>query len=168
MQIEHVDIVGAHEAERIVETRDHAFRRPPFVVAVNGALGRDHHLVARNRFQRPADHTLGAIRRRGIDEIDAELDRIEHEPRGLILGLAGFQPHPRKAASAEPGNADAQAGAAEGGVVHGRCFLVLFFFEERFQWFDIRTKQEHNAKYCPTDALAMLVHSVGDSKCPLV
>ena len=42
MQIEHVDMVGAHQAERIVEARHHLLRRPPFLAAKLG-LGRDHH-----------------------------------------------------------------------------------------------------------------------------
>ena len=120
MQIEHVDVIGAHHAQRIVEAFDHALRRPPFVVAVNGGFGCDHHLVPRDRFERPADHALGVVGRRGVDEVDAELDRLEDEQRGFVLALCRLQPHPGKAAGAETGDADAEPRAAEGGVVHFR------------------------------------------------
>ena len=114
------NVIGAEHAQRIVEARDHAGRRPPFAVAAHRRLGRHHHLVARHRFQRAADHALGTIGRRGIDEVDAKLDRLEHQPRRLVLAQAGLEPHPREAAGAEPGDADAQTGAAEGGVVHAK------------------------------------------------
>lgn len=118
VQHEQVDVIGAEHAQRIVEARDHPRRRPPFAVPPHRRFGRHHDLVARHRFERMADHALGAVGRRRVDEIEAELDRLEHQPRRLVLAQAGFQPHPREAAGAEPGDADSQSGAAEGGVVH--------------------------------------------------
>ncbi len=108
MQIEHVDIVGAHEAQRIVEARDHARGRHALAVARDRRLGRDHDLVARERLQRLAHHAFGAVARRGVDEIDAEVDRLVDQSRGLVLGLAGLQAEPAEAAGAEPGDADAR------------------------------------------------------------
>ncbi len=118
MQIEHVHIVGAHDPQRIVQARDHARGRPPFVIAVNEGLGRHHHLVPRNGFERAADHAFGAVGGRRVDEVDAEPDGLMNELCRFVLGLAGLQAKPRKAAGAEAGNADAEVGFAEGGVLH--------------------------------------------------
>ena len=90
MQIEHVDIVGTHQAERILQTANHLLRRPPFFTAKLG-LGRDHHGIPRDGFQRPADHAFGAVGCRGVDEIDAEPHRLVDQPRGLILGFPSLQ-----------------------------------------------------------------------------
>src|SRR5262249_34919532 len=58
--------------------------------------------------------------RSGIDEVDAEIDRLMNEPRGFVLALAGLEAQPGEAAGAQPRDADTEAGAAEGGVVHGK------------------------------------------------
>jgi hypothetical protein len=102
----------------MVEARDDAGGRHPIAVAADLRLGRDHDLVARDRLQRLANYSLGAVARRGVDEIDAECDRLMDQPRGLILGQAGLETQPAEAAGAKPRNADLEAGAAEGGVVH--------------------------------------------------
>ena len=81
-------------------------------------LGGDHDLVARDGFQRAPDHALGAVALRGVDEVDAEADGLVDQPRRFVLGLAGFQAEPGKAAGAEAGDADLEAGLAEGGVLH--------------------------------------------------
>ena len=86
VQIEHVDIVGAHQAERIVEARDHALGRRPWPLPRNLRLGGDHDLVARDGLQRTPDHALGAVARRGVDEVDAEPDGLVDQPRGFVLG----------------------------------------------------------------------------------
>ena len=88
-------------------------------VAAELRLGGDHDLVARDGLQRLPDHALGAVARRGVDEVDAEPDGLVDQPRGFVLGLAGLQAEPGEAAGAEAGDADAQAGVAEGGVLHG-------------------------------------------------
>ncbi len=117
MQIEHIDMIGAHQAERILQTRNHLLRRPPFLAAKLG-LGRDHHGIPWDGFQRPADHAFGAVGRRGVDEIDAEPNGFVDQPRGLVLGFPGLQAEPGKPAGAEAGDADAEVGFAEGGVDH--------------------------------------------------
>ena len=48
VQIEHVDVVGAHRAQGIVQTRHHALGRPPFVGAMIEGLGGDHHRMPRD------------------------------------------------------------------------------------------------------------------------
>ena len=53
--------------------------------------------------ERPPDHALGAIRRRRIDEVDAEPDRVQHQPRRLVLGPARLQAHAGKPSGAEAG-----------------------------------------------------------------
>ena len=40
------------------------------------------------------------------------------QPRRLIFGEAGLEAEPGETAGAETGDADLEAGAAEGGVVH--------------------------------------------------
>ena len=80
-------------------------------------------LVARDLFERLADDAFGAVGRRGVDEIDAKIDGVAHEPRRLLLVQTGFEPHAGKAAGAEPGDADAQAGFAESGVLHYALLL---------------------------------------------
>ena len=124
VQIEHIDIVGAHRPQRIVETFDHARRRPPLVAAVDGRLGRNEHLLAGDGFQRPPHHAFRAIGWRRVDDIDAQPKGLLDQPRRLRLGLPGLQAEPAEAAGAEACDADAEAGAAEGGVIHGRlsCF----------------------------------------------
>ena len=134
VQIEHVDIIGAHHAQRIVEARDHALARPPLAVAIDRRLGRDHDLVARQRLERPPDHALGAVGRRGVDEVDAEIDRLKHQPRRLLLALAGLEPKPREPAGAKAGNADAEAGAAEGGVVHYKVLIFQYLTLSSSDW----------------------------------
>ena len=85
MQIEHVDMIGAHQAERIVEAAT-TFSGGAHGVAAELRLGGDHDLVARDGLQRLPDHALGAVARRGVDEVDAEPDRLVDQPRGFVLG----------------------------------------------------------------------------------
>ena len=84
-------VVDAEVAQRFVEALDHARRRREIAVAADLRLGRDHDLVARQRLQRFADHALGAVARRGVDEIDAEVEGLMDQPGGLLLGEAGLQ-----------------------------------------------------------------------------
>src|SRR5581483_1380919 len=121
VQIEHVDVVGTEQPQRIVEARHHPLGRPPLAVALDGRFGGEDDGLAPDSLERLADHAFCAVGRRGIDEVDAKLDGVAHEPRRLLLIQAGFQPHAGKAAGAEPGDADAQAGFAESGVLH--CVL---------------------------------------------
>jgi hypothetical protein len=115
VQIEHVDVFGAHGAQRVVDARGDMRGTG---AAANLRLGRNHHLVARDGLQRLSDHALGAVVRRGVDEVDAELHGLVDEPRGLVFGLAGFEAEPAESAGAKACNADAKAGLAESCVFH--------------------------------------------------
>jgi hypothetical protein len=95
-----------------------ALGRVPFLVAINHRLGGDDDRVARDRLQRLADHRFGSVDRRGVEQVDAEIDRLMDQPGGLVLGLAVRETEPAEAAAAEPRDADLDAGLAERGVLH--------------------------------------------------
>src|SRR5690606_15907576 len=80
--------------------------------------------VARNGFQRPADHALGAVGRGGVDDIDAEIDGLQDQPRGLVLRFAGIQAELAEPPAPQPRDADAKAGAAKSGVVHDGLSMI--------------------------------------------
>ena len=90
-------------AERIVEARDHAL-----AATTTRRCGGPCDLVAITTLSRGSDlsalpdHALGAIGRRGVDEVDAEIDRLKDQPRRFLLGLAGLEAEPGEAAGAEP------------------------------------------------------------------
>jgi len=52
-------------------------------------------------FSAPADHALGAVGGRGVDEVDAEAHGLVNEPRGFVLGFPGLQAESAEAAGAE-------------------------------------------------------------------
>ena len=118
VQVVDVDDVGTELRERLLQ-------RPPDVgpgdrraVSTTGdRLGGEHDVVA-VPLERPADDVLGAVVRRGVDVVDAEFDGPPHHADGLVLGGPLLQAEPALAATAETADADPQAGAAEGPVVH--------------------------------------------------
>ena len=96
-------------------------------------LGRDHRAFppAVALREPPADDRLGepatvAVHVGGVEEVDAEVERAVHDPVAFgLLGLhAGLAAH-AEVHGAEAQRADAEAGAAEQSVVHGRLVLQL-------------------------------------------
>ena len=118
VQIEHVDGVGAHQAQRVVQAGDHLLRRPPLAAAMHECLGGDHDRLAGNRLERLSDHALGAVGGGGVDEVDAEVHGLVDEPGAFILGFAGLHAQPAETAGAQAGHADLEAGPAQRCVFH--------------------------------------------------
>ena len=96
VQVEYIDKIGAHEAQRVVEAFDDALRRNQGAAAADLRLGRDDEFIAGYRFERLADDAFGAIARRGIDEINAKTIGLLDQPRRFILGLAARRPSREK------------------------------------------------------------------------
>jgi hypothetical protein len=111
-------MLDAHDAQRIVDAGNQTLRRRPFTVVTHRRLGRDHDLVALQRCERAADDALSAVRRRRINEIDAEINGFENKTGGLIFRLTGFDAQPTEAAGAKAGHADTHLSAAQSGVLH--------------------------------------------------
>ena len=118
VQVEQVDVVGAEPAQRGVEARDHGVGRLGRAGCRDVGLGRDDELITRAALDGLADDLLGAVRLGRVDQIDAEVEGFAHQRDGLRSGEAGALADAAVAAAAEPGDADFQAGAAEGGVLH--------------------------------------------------
>ena len=76
VELEQVHIVGAQRTQRVVQAVDHLLRRPQPALLPDLRLGRDHDAIARQLPDRLADDRLGAVGRRGIQEIDPEVDRV--------------------------------------------------------------------------------------------
>ena len=101
----------------------------PVAPARAGDLGRDHQVAARTAREPVAEILLGATLRRrvrrhrvhfrGVDEIDALLDRVVELLVGLRLGVLLAPGH-----RAEADLGDLQVGAGEGAVFH--AVLALF------------------------------------------
>ena len=75
-------------------------------------LRADHDIFAPHRLDRRSEHRLGAVSRRGVEEIDAELQSLVDYPDRIGFALALRQPPLAEPAAAEPGNADVEIGAA--------------------------------------------------------
>ena len=118
MQLEHVDAVDAEFAQRVVEAGDHALRRPAFAAADDRGLGGDHHPLARHAPDRLADHALGVIGRRGVQQIDAVVERGMDDRDGARLGAPGVQAQSAESTAAEARDADLEFRPAQRRVVH--------------------------------------------------
>ena len=118
VQVEEINVVGAEPAQRGVEARHHGLGRLGCAGRCDLGLGRDDHVIARAALDGLADDLLGAVRLGRVDEVDAEVERLPHKGDGLRGGEAGALADAAVAAAAEPGDADFQAGAAEGCVLH--------------------------------------------------
>ena len=68
--------------------------------------------------QRLADHLLGAVDGRGVEQIDPEIERLADQRDRVVLRLAGAQPELAEPAAAKPGDTHFQPGAPERGVFH--------------------------------------------------
>jgi hypothetical protein len=88
------------------------------IAEAEGRLGADHDILAPHRFDRLAEHLFGAVGRRGVEQIDPELDRLPNDRNRVGLALALRQPQLAEPAAAQPGNADPQSGVAQRCVFH--------------------------------------------------
>jgi hypothetical protein len=116
--MEHIDMLDAHDAQRIVDAGNETLRRRPFTVVTHRRLGRDHDLVALQRCERATDDALSAVRRRRINEIDAEIHGFDDKTGGLLFRLTGFEAQPTEAAGAKAGHADTKLCTAQSSVLH--------------------------------------------------
>ena len=82
------------------------------------ALGGDDDAVARAALDGLADDAFGLVGVGGVEEVDAEVERLAHQRDRLRLAEAGAQADAAVAAAAEARDADLQARPAERGVVH--------------------------------------------------
>ena len=81
-------------------------------------LGRNNHGFARHGFNRLADNTLGAVTPRGVEKIDAEIQRpTDQRNRGRVT-IPRTQTGLRITAAAESRHADLKARPAKFGVLH--------------------------------------------------
>jgi len=69
-------------------------------------------------FSKGGVDALGAVGRRGVDEIDTEIDGFEDKTGGLVFRLAGIEAQPAEATGAEAGHADTKLSVAKSGVLH--------------------------------------------------
>src|SRR5262249_33402638 len=68
--------------------------------------------------ERLVEHRLSAVRGRGIEQVDAKIERGADDADRMRLVFAGAEPQPAEAAAAETGDTDLEAGAAKRGVIH--------------------------------------------------
>jgi hypothetical protein len=96
VELEHVEVVGLKPAQRIVDARHHlaGWEWRPGPVFGGTGLGGDHQAVARHRFNRLADHRLGAVSSSGVDDVDAEIEGNADQRNDLGLRFAVRQPEP--------------------------------------------------------------------------
>jgi hypothetical protein len=90
VELEQIHVVGLQVPQRIVEAVDHLRGRPQSTLLPDLRLGRDHHAIARQLLDRLADDRLGVVGRRGIEEIDPEVERaaqplLPPQPRPATL-----------------------------------------------------------------------------------
>src|ERR1700722_20301700 len=90
MEIEHVDMLDAHDAQRTVDAGNKLLRRYWLSVATHPRTGADHDLMAMYRCEATPGAALGAIGGRRVDEVDAEIDSFEDEAGSLAFRFAGF------------------------------------------------------------------------------
>jgi hypothetical protein len=118
VELKQIHVVGAQVPQRVVEAVDHLRGRPQSTLLPDLRLGRDHHAIARQFFDRLADDRLGVVGRCGIEEIDPEVERAADQGDRFGLALAPGPAQPAAAAAAEAGDADPKAGPAERRVLH--------------------------------------------------
>ena len=79
VQLEDIDIVGAELAQRVVEARRRRARRRSRPAARDPRLGGRSPPVARHRSRRLAEDRFGPVDGGGIEQIDAEIERLVDE-----------------------------------------------------------------------------------------
>src|SRR5260370_30817719 len=128
VQLIDVDVVGIELPQWLVEACDDALRRRMGVAEAERRLGANYDILAPHRFDRLAEHLLGAVCRSGIEQIDPELQRLPDDRDRVDLAPALRQSQLAEPAAAEPGDADPQPCLAERGVIHHSpavCFRRL-------------------------------------------
>jgi hypothetical protein len=126
MELEHVEIIGLELAQRIVDARHDVFRRkklPGRVIGGTG-LGSNDQAIARQRFDRSADHRLGAIGSSRVDDIDPKIDGEVDKRDDFSFRFALSQPEPAEPATAEPGCTDLEPGPAECPINHRKLYRL--------------------------------------------
>ncbi len=126
MDLVEIDVIGLEAAERALDGLDDPAPRIALLVRIlaHGAmhLGGEHDLVA-TAFQRLADDLLRlalAVSIGGVDEIDADIQRLVNDAGALVMiGVGDAAEHHR----AEAVGADLDACAAQGAVMHARLLV---------------------------------------------
>ena len=99
MQLIHIDDVGIELAQRIVEAGDDRLGGGVPAADRERGLGGNHDILTRHPLDRLAEHILGAVGRRGIEEIDPQLDRLADHRYRMPLALALGEPRQTAALS---------------------------------------------------------------------
>jgi hypothetical protein len=126
VQLIDVDVLGIELAQRIVERGDGAFGARIRVADIERRLGGDDDLLARNRLERLAEYGLGAVGGGGVEEIDAEIERLMDQRYRLGLAPAAAEAEPTEAPAAEPGDTRPQTGPSEHDVFHLMHWITGF------------------------------------------
>src|SRR5581483_742516 len=79
---------------------------------------RNDDLVARHALERAADDAFGAVDFRGVEEVDAEIERAADDAGALLFRGAVAHAGAARPAAAEPGDGDLEAGTAEFHIIH--------------------------------------------------
>src|SRR6516164_9111603 len=88
VQLIDVDVVGIESAQRLVEARDDTLWRRMRIAKAERRLGGDYNLFPPHCLYRPAEYFFGAVSRRGVEEVDAELQRLLNYRNRIRLALA--------------------------------------------------------------------------------
>src|ERR1043165_8799787 len=83
-----VDVIGAHALEALLDAAARLAGGILGIVERKFFFGRDDDFVARHALEGAADDAFGAVDFRGVEEVDAEIERAPDDIRALLFGRA--------------------------------------------------------------------------------
>jgi hypothetical protein len=87
-----IEVVHAEAAQRLLEALYQRRAHEQISIrADDAALGGDDHAVARDAFQRPAQHLLVSIGLRGVEKIHSEFECGAHQGNRVVFAFARSQ-----------------------------------------------------------------------------
>src|SRR5262245_10350951 len=119
VQMIDVDIIGADKLQALFEALNDFTFRIGMILRRQRYLGRDHQAIARSARDRFANDRLGAVALRGVEKVNAEIERLFDQRDGIVSRLRiAAEPEPACPAAAEAGNAHFQSSPSESCVFH--------------------------------------------------
>jgi len=123
MQLKNIDVIHAQSFQRTIEAFQNLIHGERGIVHRLRCLGAHDDAIARHVRQCAANHFLGAINRRRIDQVDAKVESLTDDTDRVILGLADADA--AETTSAKAGDTDPQPGAAKRGIVHPELSVLI-------------------------------------------